>query len=282
MKSEPRLAWATPSSAVGPDPVPRLSRADARESLWALALSVIVHAGLLAGIGSIVLVARDRGESPTIEVGIVGAAPEQPEAMPPSEPAAAPSTETAATEAAPVETKPEQTAPVAEAPSAPELPPSEGEQQRAQPAASESPTKSAEKPSPPMPETAKSHEAPPQTAAARPPAPPSRGAEGTARATPHDANAVPNVKAVVTPAPEYPQVALQYKEEGTVYLTVKIGVDGTPTEVTLYKSSGFGSLDETAIKTMRQWRFAPVLKNGRPEAVTIYVPMEFRLKRHDG
>jgi protein TonB len=209
-----------------------------------------------------------------LEVAVVTAAPEQSAAPPQPAPPVEPVTEAPA---APREAAP----PVDPAPAAAAPPPAEDAVRQAEPAepkpAPAEPAKAVEKP----PEPAKPHAAPPQTAA-RPPAQISHGTEGTAHGVAHESSIAPTIKTLTTPTPEYPRVAIQYREEGTVYLTVTIGVDGVPTAVTLYKSSGFGSLDEAAIKTMRQWRFVPVLKNGRPEAVTIYVPMEFRLKHHDG
>jgi len=285
-RSEPRLAWTTPAGAAVPDPLPRLSRADSREALWGLVLSVAVHIGLLIALGSIVLAARIATQEPVIEVAVVAAADAQP--TPPADPAAA--TAQAPAPPDPPPSPPEQKASDAalpEAPAgetAPRAPPGEiASDVAAKPA--ETPPKPEEpKPRaapPPRAERPAVPEAPPQIAARPPTLQPGRGAKGSANALPTEMGAAANLKAVVSPPPKYPPIALQLREEGTVNLIVEIGADGSPKEITVQKSSGFGSLDEEAIRTLRQWRFSPPLKDGQAASVKIYIPLVFKLK-HDG
>jgi protein TonB len=287
-RSEPRLAWTMPSGMAMPDPAPLLSGGGAREALWALGLSVLVHAGLLGGLGSIVLAARDRTPPPVLEVALVTAAEGQAAAVPDTpETTAEPPPEAAQAavpppepESPPADTKAAETAP-------PDAPPPEAAPPEPKPAPTAQP---AETPSPPKPPHPKPHEA-----AARPPQLASRPAElkhpelargagidGSVKATPTELGATGNFKAVISPAPQYPPIALQLREEGTVDLLVEVGADGSPKTVTVYKSSGFGSLDEEAIRTLRRWRFSPASKDGRATPMTVYIPLVFRLKHGDG
>ena len=55
-------------------------------------------------------------------------------------------------------------------------------------------------------------------------------------------------------APEYPADAYRNGDEGLVYLLVEIGATGTVSKVTVYRTSGFASLDEAARKAVIQWK----------------------------
>jgi protein TonB len=118
--------------------------------------------------------------------------------------------------------------------------------------------------------------------AAKPVPPRSARSEDRAATRSVELDGALDLKVIASPAPKDPPIAVQLREEGTVDLVVEIGADGVPKDVTLYKSSGFGSLDEEAVRTMRRWRFSPPTKSGHASAVTIYIPMVFKLKHHDG
>jgi protein TonB len=285
-RSEPRLAWTMPSGAVLPDSPPPLSRGGAREALWALGLSIFVHAGLMVGLGSIVLAARVAIQPTVLEVAVVAAAEAPPAAAPDSTPAAVtpPPAEAAPVgSAAPSDPSPAPPEPKAPAVALPEAP---ADATVAQPA--ETPPK----PEPPAPrvETPPAQHAdrpaaprvPPQLAAKPPALPPGHGVDGITNAKPTELSATASFRPVVAPPLTYPPIAIRLGEEGTVGLLVAIDAEGTPQEVTVQKSSGFGSLDEEAVRTMRRWRFSPPHKNGLAGPVTIYIPMVFKLKHHDG
>jgi TonB family protein len=60
--------------------------------------------------------------------------------------------------------------------------------------------------------------------------------------------------------PPYPHLAQQIEEEGTTVLKVGIGADGTPTEVTVDKSSGALRLDSAAAAHVKAvWKWQPPL-----------------------
>lgn len=75
----------------------------------------------------------------------------------------------------------------------------------------------------------------------------------------------------------YPRDAIQRRQEGTVMLRVKIGVDGVPLEAQVERSSGFMSLDRAAREAVMKWRFTPGTRNGQPFIAWGLVPISFKL-----
>jgi periplasmic protein TonB len=78
------------------------------------------------------------------------------------------------------------------------------------------------------------------------------------------------------PDPTYSEAARKAKYQGTVTLWLVIGPDGRPRDVRIARSLGMG-LDQKAIDAVRQWKFEPAMKDGRPVAVQINVEVNFRL-----
>jgi protein TonB len=78
--------------------------------------------------------------------------------------------------------------------------------------------------------------------------------------------------------PDYPQMSRRLGEQGTVVLRVMISPDGRAGEIQLSKSSGHARLDRAAIEAVREWRFVPALKGGRPVAAWYEWRWEFRLE----
>jgi protein TonB len=79
------------------------------------------------------------------------------------------------------------------------------------------------------------------------------------------------------PKPPYPVDALARREEGRVWLRLRILVDGTVGEVEIVESSGFNSLDLAAVETVRDWRFTPARRGGESVAAVCRLPINFRL-----
>ncbi|HET8554950.1 MAG TPA: energy transducer TonB [Rhodanobacteraceae bacterium] len=79
---------------------------------------------------------------------------------------------------------------------------------------------------------------------------------------------------VHAPSPAYPMEALRQGRGGTVTLRVSVDGSGNVTAVEVAHSSGDPALDDSARKSMRQWRFrAPV--GGQP--TTFDYPVTFRI-----
>jgi len=82
--------------------------------------------------------------------------------------------------------------------------------------------------------------------------------------------------AIDTPPPAYPVELACAGAGGQAVLKVTVGVDGSPTEVTLLTSSGQPQLDESAQAKVKTWKFRPATRNGQPVAQTIQVPVDFK------
>ena len=104
---------------------------------------------------------------------------------------------------------------------------------------------------------------------------PGRGG-GTGGGVFHVGGGVSAPKAVYAPDPEYSEEARKAKYQGTCVLMLIVGPDGHPRDIRVARSMGLG-LDEKAMEAVKQWKFDPALKDGKPVAVAISVQVEFRL-----
>ena len=59
-------------------------------------------------------------------------------------------------------------------------------------------------------------------------------------------------------------------------LSMPIGADGKPRDIRVQRGLGMG-LDQKAMEAVKQWRFDPATKDGRPVAVQISVEVSFKL-----
>jgi protein TonB len=64
------------------------------------------------------------------------------------------------------------------------------------------------------------------------------------------------------------------EDEGPCVLWLIVGTDGHPLDVRVMRSLGHG-LDEKAVETVKEWRFEPANKDGKPVAVEINVKVYF-------
>jgi protein TonB len=79
------------------------------------------------------------------------------------------------------------------------------------------------------------------------------------------------------PQPVYPRQAIRRNYQGTVLLHVLVDEKGRPTKVELIQSSGFFLLDQSAMDSVRRWRFQPATRNGHPIAKWSKLPIIFEL-----
>jgi TonB family protein len=75
--------------------------------------------------------------------------------------------------------------------------------------------------------------------------------------------------------PVYPARALSGKVEGWVELTFTITEKGLVKEVVVHAASNPGVFDDAAVKAVSQWRYQPVLREGRPTPVHSIVRIRF-------
>jgi TonB family protein len=76
--------------------------------------------------------------------------------------------------------------------------------------------------------------------------------------------------------PSYTEEARTAKVEGTVVLLAEISRAGSVESVVALHKLGKG-MDESAVRAIKQWKFSPALKDGRPVAVMITIEMNFSL-----
>jgi TonB family protein len=76
--------------------------------------------------------------------------------------------------------------------------------------------------------------------------------------------------------PDYTDEARQAHIQGTVVLSVIIRADGTAKVDKVVRGLGYG-LDEKAIATVEQWKFAPATKDGKPVDVQLQIVISFHL-----
>jgi TonB family protein len=86
-------------------------------------------------------------------------------------------------------------------------------------------------------------------------------------------------KATYSPEPEFSEAARKAGYQGTCVLSLIVGSDGLPRDIRIVRKLGM-QLDEKAIQALKEWRFEPAQKSGRPVAVSIEVEFSFHLDRN--
>jgi TonB family protein len=86
---------------------------------------------------------------------------------------------------------------------------------------------------------------------------------------------------IYKPEPPYTPQARKDKVQGTVVLMVAVDASGNVTGVkltgaSLSRSVGEG-LEESAMQTVRTWKFKPAMKKGKPVPVMVFVDVSFKL-----
>jgi TonB family protein len=79
------------------------------------------------------------------------------------------------------------------------------------------------------------------------------------------------------PKPVYPQEAREKGYQGEVLLRVEILPNGRVGQIEVKKSSGYDILDQSALTTVRQWKFIPARKGEVPIPFWVNVPIKFQL-----
>jgi bla regulator protein BlaR1 len=74
----------------------------------------------------------------------------------------------------------------------------------------------------------------------------------------------------------YPVDVLENGVNGTVVLIVDVAVDGSVSATKVDRSAGDERLDAAALEAVGQWKFKPLVKDGRRVPSKVRVPVEFR------
>jgi periplasmic protein TonB len=92
-------------------------------------------------------------------------------------------------------------------------------------------------------------------------------------------NGVVSPRLIKEVKPNYTGEAMRAKIQGEVWMEAVVMPDGSVGQVSITRSldSAFG-LDDEAVRTVKQWRFAPGTRMGQPVAVLVEVQMTFTLR----
>ena len=66
-------------------------------------------------------------------------------------------------------------------------------------------------------------------------------------------------------------------EQGKVLVRVLVSADGMPERIELKASSGYVRLDQSALETIRNWKFVPARQGDQKVAAWVIVPITFTL-----
>lgn len=110
------------------------------------------------------------------------------------------------------------------------------------------------------------------------PAPPAPTPPATAPAAPQIVEPRFDADYLNNPKPVYPRISRRLGEQGKVVLRVHVLPNGLPDEVTIQTSSGVPRLDQSALETVRKWKFVPARQSGDAVAAWVIVPIAFNLK----
>ena len=77
--------------------------------------------------------------------------------------------------------------------------------------------------------------------------------------------------------PAYPEIARRRGYEGSVLLAAEILPTGRVGNIKIKKSSGYAILDQSAVESVKPWKFEPARKSGKPFTIWVELPIRFVL-----
>ena len=83
-------------------------------------------------------------------------------------------------------------------------------------------------------------------------------------------------RAISTPNPKYTDAARNAKVHGTVVLGLVVNAEGLPERIRIYRSLDPG-LDQAAVDAVKQFKFEPAMRSGKPVSLFIILEMNFKL-----
>jgi protein TonB len=78
--------------------------------------------------------------------------------------------------------------------------------------------------------------------------------------------------------PVYPPRAVELNQQGEVLVRVRLDPNGVAVEIVLHRPSGFSMLDRAAVAAVKGWQFLPAMRDGRPVAAWVEIPVRFHLR----
>ncbi len=88
----------------------------------------------------------------------------------------------------------------------------------------------------------------------------------------------PGIPARGLSEPIYPAADIRAGHGGTVLLSLEVLENGRVGQIRLIQSSGFASLDQSAVREARKWRFVPGTRDGIPVVRWKQVPVKFEIR----
>ena len=85
-------------------------------------------------------------------------------------------------------------------------------------------------------------------------------------------------QALHNPKPSYPLLSRKLREQGLVMIKLCVNQGGFVDEASVSKSSGFQSLDRSALATLSQWRFLPLSSALNSSSQCFQAPVHFSLE----
>ena len=79
-----------------------------------------------------------------------------------------------------------------------------------------------------------------------------------------------------SPEPEFSEEARKAKFSGNVEVYLWVDENGSPSHIRVVRGVGMG-LDEKAIEAVRQYKFKPAMKDGKPVKVDLYIDVNFQI-----
>ena len=78
------------------------------------------------------------------------------------------------------------------------------------------------------------------------------------------------------PEPEFSEEARKAKFSGNVEVYLWVDENGSPSHIRVVRGVGMG-LDEKAIEAVRQYKFKPAMRDGKPVKVDLYIDVNFQI-----
>jgi len=77
--------------------------------------------------------------------------------------------------------------------------------------------------------------------------------------------------------PNYPRRSLKLGQEGVIHLKILVSDQGLPEEVIFTQKSQYKLLNDAALEAVLQWKFQPMIINGKKSQMWVNVPIEFKI-----
>ncbi len=79
------------------------------------------------------------------------------------------------------------------------------------------------------------------------------------------------------PPPSYPKSAFEQRQVGVVNLRVEVDAQGRPSDIRVLSATNPGVFDAVSIAAARSWTYRPAMKNGKPVAAAVRIPITYAM-----